>query len=137
MSTDSAYCYMSEVLGRLSWIHCLRSHKKKIKVSAELDPYLEVLGKKQHPSSFRCWQNSAPYNYRILVLVSPLPVRQGLLLAPRGYNWVLSTCPLHQQATSPWVSLLIQIWLPFLLPVGKNSLLWKGLYSYIWPNHIM
>ena len=123
-----------EVWGKLSSVPHLGSSKQKIKVSARLDTSLEVLGKKQYPSSFRCWQNSVPYNWRILALASLPPVSWKLLSLPELTIRSLPLTPfVSKPDTSPWISLLL--WLPFLSPAAKNFLLLKGSCDFISLTH--
>ena len=121
-----------EVWGKLSSVPHLGSSKQKIKVSARLDTSLEVLGKKQYPSSFRCWQNSVPYNWRILALASLPPVSWKLLSLPELTIRSLPLTPfVSKPDTSPWISLLL--WLPFLSPAAKLSA-FKGLVWFYFPH---
>lgn len=93
------------------------------KVLARLPPHLEALGKILLPSSFKCWQNSAPSSCMIEVSIPLLAVGQDC-------SWLLETAlgslpcgPLHWQFTT-WQ-------LTSSRPAGESLSLSAKMKSYI------
>lgn len=60
----SSQCCRPKDVGRLSWVLCLGSFEAKIKVSAKLSSYLDVLGKSLLRGSFRLLADWFPCKFR-------------------------------------------------------------------------